>query len=140
MSRWQVRLWRWTAGLFALVVILMAAVAGLFRLLTPLVPTYRVQVEQSASAAIQRPVEIRSMGAEWSWRGPEVTLEDVRIFSHDRSRVVIAAREVQLGVGIRSLLRGKLPAPNRIELVAPQLEVQRDAHGVFSIVGLEGAQ
>ncbi|HLW74942.1 MAG TPA: YhdP family protein [Gammaproteobacteria bacterium] len=140
MSRWQVRLWRWTAGLFALVVILMAAVAGLFRLLTPLVPTYRVQVEQWASAAIQRPVEIRSMGAEWSWRGPEVTLEDVRIFSHDRSRVVIAAREVQLGVGIRSLLRGKLPAPNRIELVAPQLEVQRDAHGVFSIVGLEGAQ
>ncbi|MGE5626005.1 MAG: YhdP family protein [Bacillota bacterium] len=140
MSRWQIRLWRWTAGLFALVVILMAVVAGLFRLVTPLVPRYRVQVEQWASAALQRPVEIRSMGAEWGWHGPEILLEDVRILSRDRARVVIAAREVQLGVGIRSLLRGSLPQPNRIVLVSPQLEVQRDVQGRFSIMGLEGAQ
>ena len=140
MSRWQIRLWRWTAGLFALVVILMAAVAGLFRLVTPLVPHYRVQVEQWASAALKRPVEIRSMGAEWGWHGPEVTLEDVRIFSHDGARVVIAARQVELGVGLGGLLRGKLPQPDRIVLVSPQLEVERDAAGQFSIMGLEGAQ
>src|SRR5215469_6132230 len=140
MSSWTVRLWRWAAGLFALVVILMAAVAGLFRLVTPLVPKYRVQVEQWASATIQRPVEIRSMGAEWGWYGPEVTLQDVRILSRDRARTVIAAREVQLGIGIGSLLHGKLPAPNRIVLVSPQLEVKRDAEGRFSIEGLEGAQ
>ena len=140
MSRWQVRLWRWAAGLFALVVILMATVAGLFRLLTPLVPGYRVQVEQWASAALRHPVEIRSMGAEWSWHGPQVALEDVRILNDDRSRVVISAREVQLGVSLRSLFGGKLPQPNRIELVAPQLEVRRDAQGAFSIVGLEGAR
>lgn len=139
MANWKRRLWKWSAGLFALAVILMATVAGLFRLLTPLVPGYRVQVEQWASAAIHHPVEIRSMTAEWGWHGPEVALEDVRILSRDRARVVVAAREVHLGLGLWALLHGKLPHPGRIVLVAPQAEVRRDAQGVYSIVGLEGA-
>lgn len=139
MANWKRRLWRWSAGLFALAVILMAAVAGLFRLLTPLVPGYRVQVEQWASTAIRHPVEIRSMTAEWGWHGPEVALEDVRILSRDRARAVVAAREVHLGLGLWALLHGRIPHPGRIVLVAPKVEVRRDAQGVYSIVGLEGA-
>lgn len=139
MARWTVRLWRWAAALFATLVLLMALVVGLFRLAAPLVPGYRTQLEQYASQALKRPVKIHSMGAAFGWYGPEVTLEDVRIYNHEGSRVVVEAQEVQLGLSVWSLVHGKLPRPNRIVLVGPRTEVLRDAAGKFSIVGLEGA-
>ena len=139
MSPWQRLLWRWLAGAFATLVILLAALAGAFRLAAPHVPGYRAQLEQWASAALQRPVSIRSMGAEWGWYGPEIALEEVRIHTADGAGVAVAAREVRLGLSLWALLHGQLPRPNRIVLVAPQLEIERDADGVYSIVGLEGA-
>src|SRR5512146_1249154 len=126
MSHWGRRLWRWSAALFALLVILLATLVGLIRLAAPLVPGYRTEVESWASAAIQHPVEIRSMGAEWGWHGPEVALMGVRILSRDRTIVVISAQEVHLGLSLWSLLQGSLPRPNRIVLVGPQAEVHRD--------------
>ncbi|HEY1772192.1 MAG TPA: YhdP family protein [Gammaproteobacteria bacterium] len=136
MTNWKRRLWKWTAGVFAALVILLATVVGLFRLLTPLVPAYRLQVEQWASTELQRPVHIHSMGADWSWSGPEVTLQDARILSHDGHREVVAAEEVRLGLDWRSLLHFKLPRPSRVTLVAPRVEVQRLEDGSYTIRGL----
>ncbi|HEY3859602.1 MAG TPA: YhdP family protein [Gammaproteobacteria bacterium] len=137
MANWKRRLWKWTAGAFAALVILLATVVGLFRLLTPLVPAYRLQVEQWASTELQRPVQIHSMSADWSWSGPEVSLLDARILSHDGSREVVAAQDVRLGLDWRSLLHFKLPRPSRITLLAPRLEVQRQADGNYVIRGLD---
>jgi uncharacterized protein (TIGR02099 family) len=139
MANWKRRLWKWTAGLFAALVILLATVVGLFRLLTPLVPAYRLQVEQWASTELQHPVQIHSMGADWSWSGPEVSLQDARILSRDRGREVVAAQEVRLGLDWRSLLHFKLPRPSRVTLVGPRLEVQRLADGDYVIRGLGAA-
>ena len=138
MSHWARRLWRWSAALFALLVILLATLVGLIRLASPLVPGYRAEVERWASAAIHHPVQIRSMGAQWGWHGPEVALVGVRILSHDRTRVVVSADEVNLGLSLWSLLHGSVPLPNRIVLVGPQVELHRDEQGVFTIAGLEG--
>ncbi|HEX7966512.1 MAG TPA: YhdP family protein [Gammaproteobacteria bacterium] len=139
MANWKRRLWKWLAGTFAVLVILLATVTGLFRLLTPLVPGYRLQVEQWASSVLQRPVEIHSMGAEWGWHGPEVTLEGVRILSRDRKQVVTAAEEVRLGLNLRSLVHGRLPRPDRVVLVAPRVEVERATDGSYQVRGLEGS-
>src|SRR5690348_1227247 len=136
MGKWQRRLWKWSAGLFAALVILLAAVIGLFRVLTPLVPSYRLQIEQWASTALQHPVQIHSMGADWSWDGPEATLQDARILSQDRKQVIVAAQEVRLSLDWRALIHGQLPKPSRVVLVGPHLELQREADGSYLIRGL----
>ena len=136
MANWKRRLWKWTAGLFATLVILLATVVGLFRLLTPLVPAYRLQVEQWASAQLRHPVQIHSMGAGWSWAGPEVTLQDARILSSDRGREIVAVQKVRLSLDWRALVHGRLPKPSRVVLVGPRLEVQRLADGSYTIRGL----
>src|SRR5579859_4884634 len=136
LGKWQRRLWKWSAGAFAALVILLATVAGLFRLLTPLVPSYRLQIEQWASTQLQHPVEIHSMGADWSWIGPEVTLQDARILSQDRRREIVAAQEVRLSLDWRAIIHGRLPKPSRVVLVGPRLEVERDLQGHYSIRGL----
>lgn len=139
MARWGRRLWRWGAATVAALLILFATAAGLFRLLTPLLPAYRLQVESWASAALQHPVQIHSMSGAWDWFGPEVTLQDVGILSRDRSRVLVAAREVRLSLDWRSLLHFRLPRPTRVALVAPRLALQRQADGSYSLRGLENA-
>ena len=140
MANWKRRLWKWTAGAFAALVILLATVVGLFRLLTPLVPAYRLQVEEWASAQLQHPVQIHSMGADWSWAGPEVTLQDTRILSRDRQREVVAVQEVRLSLDWRALVHGRLPKPSRVVLMGPRLEVQRLADGSYTIRGLGATQ
>lgn len=136
MGKWQRRLWKWAAGLFAALVILLAAVIGLFRVLTPLVPSYRLQIEQWASTALQHPVQIHSMGADWSWGGPEATLQDARILSRDGKEVIVAAQEVRLSLDWRALIHGRLPKPSRVTLIGPHLEVLRHDDGSYTIHGL----
>ncbi|HEY3645700.1 MAG TPA: YhdP family protein [Gammaproteobacteria bacterium] len=136
MGKWQRRLWKWAAGLFAALVILLAAVIGLFRVLTPLVPSYRLQIEQWASTTLRHPVEIHSMGADWSWSGPEATLQDARILSRDRKQLIVAAQEVRLSLDWRALIHGQLPKPSRVVLVGPRLELQHESDGSYLIRGL----
>ncbi|HET7651374.1 MAG TPA: hypothetical protein VFL15_11815, partial [Gammaproteobacteria bacterium] len=69
MKTWQRRLWKSIAAVFAAVVITLATVIGVFRLLAPLVPGYRAEVERWAARALERPVSIAGMGARWDWYG-----------------------------------------------------------------------
>ncbi|HEX5339597.1 MAG TPA: YhdP family protein [Gammaproteobacteria bacterium] len=139
MKRWQRRIWKGIAALFAALVILLATVIGVFRLFAPLVPGYRAEVERWAEQALDRPVRIASMGARWDWYGPEITLDKVRLYSHDGKYVVMTAHEIRLGVSLRALLHGAFSAPSRIILMEPQLSVVRDAQGHYSVRGFDDA-
>ncbi len=139
MQRWHHLTWKMTVGLIAAVLLLFATLVGLFRLLTPLVPGYRAQVQAGASQALGRPVRIAAVGAQWGLYGPEATLENVEILSHDGQRVVIAAQEIRLGYTLGAMLHGRFSRPNRIILIQPKLGLDRDANGTISIHGLESS-
>lgn len=139
MKPWQRRIWKGLAALVAAAVILCATVIGVFRLFAPLVPGYRAEVERWATKALERPVNITGMGARWDWHGPEITLDDVKLYSHDGSHVVITARQIRLGVTLRALLHGAFSAPSRITLIEPQLAVVRDETGAYRLRGFGDA-
>jgi uncharacterized protein (TIGR02099 family) len=135
MKTWQRRLWKGFAAAFAAVVIALATVIGIFRLLAPLVPSYRADVEQWAARVLDRPVSIAGMGARWDWYGPEVTLNDVKLYSHDGKHVIITAREIRLGLTLQAVLHGSFSTPSRIILVEPQISVIRDSAGRYNLQG-----
>src|SRR5205807_175517 len=68
--------------------------------------------------------------------GPEVTLQDASILSHDQKQVIVAAQEVRLSLDWRALVHGRLPQPSRVSLIGPHLEVQRETDGSYTIRGL----
>lgn len=139
MKTWQRRLWKGFAAAFAAVVIAFATLIGVFRLLAPLVPSYRAEVERWAAHVLERPVSIAGMGARWDWYGPEITLNNVKLYSRDGKYVVLTAHEIRLGVTLRALLHGSFSGPSRIILVEPQLSVVRDSAGNFNVRGFGGA-
>ena len=139
MQRWHHLTWKWTVGVIAAVLLLFAILVGLFRLLAPLAPGYREQVQAGASQALGRPVNIAAVGAQWGLYGPEATLEKVEILSHDGQRVVISANEIRLGYTLGAMLHGRFSRPNRIILIQPKLDLDRDANGTISIHGLDSS-
>ena len=139
MQRWHHLTWKWTVGVIAAVLLLFAILVGLFRLLAPLAPGYREQVQAGASQALGRPVNIAAVGAQWGLYGPEATLENVEILSHDGQRVVISANEIRLGYTLGAMLHGRFSRPNRIILIQPKLDLDRDANGTISIHGLDSS-
>ena len=139
MQRWQHLTWKWTVGVIAAVVLLFATLIGLFRLVAPLVPGYREQVQTGASEVLGQPVSIAAVGAQWGLYGPEVTLEKVELLSQDHKRVVVTAREIRLGYTVGAMLHGRFSRPNRIILIQPQLVLERDTNGNFGMRGLEPA-
>ncbi|MGH8396939.1 MAG: YhdP family protein, partial [Gammaproteobacteria bacterium] len=109
------------------------------RLFAPLVPGYREQAQTWASEALGRPVHISSMGATWGLFGPELMLENVGLLSQDQQHVVITVREIRLGVTPSALIHAQFSHPSRIILIQPQLTLERETNGSFSVLGLEGS-
>ncbi|MDE2235986.1 MAG: TIGR02099 family protein [Gammaproteobacteria bacterium] len=137
MRRWQHLTWKWTVGVITAVVLLFATLVGLFRLFVPLIPGYREQVQAVASKALGRPVNIAAIGAQWGLYGPEVTLEQVAILSHDGRHVIVTASEIRLGYTLGAMLHARFSRPNRIILVAPKLGLVREVDGSYALLGLE---
>lgn len=139
LKRWQQITWRWLLGVLATLVLLVALLIGLFRTLAPVVPGYRARTEAWASRLLDRPVSIASMGAQWGLYGPELTLDQVQLFSHDGQRVLVSARQIRIGFTLSAIFHGRFARPDRLILVLPRVTVQRNLDGSYGIVGLEGS-
>ncbi len=115
----------WTA---ASIVIVLALLTAAFRFVVPLVPAYRADVEGWASEVFGAPVDIDALDLRWRGIRPEIVLEGVRFISADAQRAV-AAREVRIGISLRSLIRRGGFVPARIVLVAPDVMLVVDSAG-----------
>ncbi|MDE2022953.1 MAG: TIGR02099 family protein [Gammaproteobacteria bacterium] len=139
MKRWHHITWKSALSVVVALVLVLAAAAGLFRAFAPLVPTYRAEAQAWASRVLDRPVEIASMGARLGLVGPELTLGHVAILSRDGRHVVIEARELRLGLSLRAMLHGQFSRPSRIVLIQPQLVLERETDGSYTLRDLEGS-
>ena len=98
------KLWRISAATFAVVVILLAVIIGLFRLVLTQVPEHREQIQALASEAIGLPVELGGVDARLSWHGPELGFTDAPILSaKDRTASIARDRALRAGTQAREV-------------------------------------
>ncbi len=100
----------------------------------PEIGTYRPWIEQRLSEAIGLPVTIGGLSAAWPGLHPHLVIEKLQL--HDREgRPALAFDRVEADIGWPSLLFLE-PRLHRLEIVAPVLDVRRDAAGTIHIAGL----
>ncbi len=129
--------WRFTAGLFAVVVILLAVFVGLVRLALVQVPEYRDQIEAWASETLGWPVQIGDMDARLGLRGPELRFTNARVLTHDRTQTLIVAATGTMKFNSLALLRGE-PRPGDVSLAGVSLRVERTEDGHWRLLGEDG--
>ncbi len=137
MTGFARKLWRISAATFAVVVILLAVLIGLFRLALTQVPERREQIQDWASQAIGLPVELGGVDARLSWRGPELGFTDARILSAEDRSLLIGAREGGITIGVLPLLTGRV-VPARIRLAGVGLNILRTEDGRWQPLGPAG--
>ncbi|UCC13835.1 MAG: TIGR02099 family protein [Gammaproteobacteria bacterium] len=129
MTRLAKRVWKWVAGLFAGVVIVLAILVGIFRIAVTEAPHYRQPIADWTSDALGLPVEIGSMDARFGLDGPRLVFRDMTVFSADESEALFSLRRGSLSLDLMELLfRWRFKA-RRLTLEKLDLEVDRSEDG-----------
>lgn len=102
--------------------------------LMPELAAHKPWVEQRLAAAIGLPVQIDALGADWPGLYPQLHITGLRI--HDAAgRPALSFERVEAEIGWSSLLYFELRL-HRLEVLAPRLDLRRDAAGTLFVAGL----
>ena len=123
------RVWKWVAGLFAGIVILLAVLVGIFRIAVTQAPDYRQPIANWTSEALGLPVVIGSMDARFGLDGPRLVFRDTTVLSADGSEALFSLQRGSLSLDVMELLfRWRFKA-KRLTLQNLDLEVDRSEDG-----------
>jgi len=103
-------------------------------LVLPQVEDYRGDIERMLSAGITLPVSIERIDAQWSGLRPNLALRGFVVRDRE-GRPALALDRVDAEISWRSLFTLGLRL-ERLEIVAPELNIRRDAGGRIFVAGL----
>lgn len=136
MERVRRRLWTAAVTVLAALVILAAAVSGLFQLAVLALPSYRVELAAWVTRVADRPVEIGGVNLVWHGIYPRLELTDITLFDDAGEEEALTAERLSLGFSGPRLLMGEL-LPTRIELSGLSLAADVDEQGHLSVAGFD---
>ncbi|MBN1379533.1 MAG: TIGR02099 family protein [Gammaproteobacteria bacterium] len=128
------KLWYRVWAVIAVATILLALVFSVARVLFPIIPGYKAEIETVASQALHHPVSIDQISTDWKWFRPRLKLLNVVIRANNDDDPVLAdVEQIILGINLfRSAVQGKLDVDD-ITLIGSALKVVRDKDGVITI-------
>jgi uncharacterized protein YhdP len=124
----------WYRGwaLLAAAIILLALLFSAARLLLPLAPGYKHEIQTRVGDLIQRPVTIDRMGTDWKWFRPRLKLTGVAVEGLPDGQS-IRMEQVVLGINLfESLLNWSVEVDD-IRVSGTHLSVRRDADSRFFV-------
>ncbi len=110
-----------------------AAFLGLRYVVLPNIGNYKPQVEQMASHFLQRPVSIQAIDASWNGLNPRLKLDNFVIHDQSGARALVLP-QVNATISWLSVL-GQLRLQS-LEVIKPDLEIERDESGRILVAGL----
>jgi uncharacterized protein (TIGR02099 family) len=138
MERTPRRFWTFAVSAGALLVILAAAVSGLFQFAVQAVPGYRAKVEADVRELTGRDIRIDQLGLTWRYYYPSLDLNGVALLGADGETPVLRAERLRLGFALTRLVRGDT-TPSRLELHGLGLNATVGRDGQVTVQGIETA-
>ncbi len=100
----------------------------------PEIEQHRPRLEQALTTAIGLPVKITAISAAWPGLHPQLLIEGLQVFDR-QGRAALSFDRVEAEVGWSSLWHLGLRL-HRLQIVAPVLDIRRDASGIYYVAGL----
>jgi uncharacterized protein (TIGR02099 family) len=138
MERTPRRFWTFAVTAGAVLVILAAAVSGVFQVVVQSVPGYRADVERYVRELTGREVRIEQLGLTWRYYYPSLDLNGVALLAADGQTPVLQAERLRLGFALTRLVRGDT-TPNRLELHGLGINATIGRDGQVRVQGIETA-
>jgi uncharacterized protein YhdP len=129
------RIWRWTLGLFATLIVVLALILGILRVMLEQAPAYREQIRAWVNDTTNLDFRFRTLDARWRIFGPEFYITDAEVFAPDGGPPLAKAKAASIGIDLaRVLFRAELLG-GRIRLIEPEISLVRTLDGRFEIEG-----
>ena len=135
MSSFRRKLWKWTAGTFAVLVILLGLALGVFRIVLAQVPDYRDQIQAFISRQSGLDIAFSELDARWRFYGPELVFKDAVVSAPNGGRALVQARRGSVALDIWASLASMRITTGRFWLDGPQIFLVRTAAGRIELVG-----
>jgi uncharacterized protein (TIGR02099 family) len=129
------KLWKWTAGTFAVLVILLGLALGVFRIVLEQVPDYRDQIQAFISQQSGLDIAFSELDARWRFYGPELVFENAVVSAPNGGRALVQARRGSMALDIWASIASLRLTTGRFWLDGPQLFLVRTAAGRIELVG-----
>lgn len=136
MERTPRRFWTLAVTAGAVLVIVAAAVSGLFQIAVQALPGYRADVERYVRELTGRDVRIDKLSVTWRYYYPSLDLDGVALLAADGRTPVLQAERLRLGFALTRLLRGDT-TPNRLELHGLGVNATVGRDGQVTVQGIE---
>lgn len=128
--RWWTRAITWLSAL----VVLAAAISGLFQLALSAIPGARDDLATRVAHELGAPVRIGELRLAWRWLWPMLEISDAALLGPDGATQLTAGR-LRLGFALGDLVTGKL-TPREIDLSELRLSIDIDAAGKAHLRGI----
>lgn len=121
-------------------VVLAAILVSMARLLLPFASDYKGQAEQLVSRYTGQTIRISGLRAEWSGLGPQVYLEDVRLYDTDGKKVHMQVAEARIEINVFASIQEQDFVPSSLTISGVQLSFTRHEDGSVSVHGLTNGE
>src|SRR5689334_11780678 len=119
------KLWKWSAGIFAALIISCGLLIGFSRLLLAHVPDYRVQIQAWLEQHAGVVVDTNRLDTRWRFYGPELVFEHLSVRRKNADQPLLTARRGAIGLDLWTLIGTGRWRAGRFLLEAPVVAVQR---------------
>ena len=126
------RLWAVIAAITILVAILFSAA----RLLFPLVPGYKQELESLAGNALNRQVTIEEITTDWKLFRPRIKLINVRVLAGENEPPLLQLEQVILGIDLLDSILQRTPDIDDITLLGSTVNLVRNQTGMITAQGV----
>ena len=133
MRNFLKKLAKWSLVTLGVLVILLAIGVGAFRVFVARVPGYQAELQAWVAGELGLFVTFDQLNARWSARGPELTLDDVRIGRDDATAPLIAAERVGIGLDTMALLLERQLRLSRLTIDGLSVSIEGSPSGRFQL-------
>ena len=133
MRKFLNKLGKWLLVTLGVLVILLAIGVGAFRVFVARAPDYQAELQAWVAGELGLFVSFDELNARWRLRGPELTLDDVRIGRDDATAPLIAAESVAIGLDATALLLERELRVSRLTIEGLNLSLERSAAGRYQL-------
>jgi uncharacterized protein (TIGR02099 family) len=116
-------------------VIVLAIGVGAFRVFVARAPEYQAELQAWVAGELGLFVSFDQLNARWGLRGPELTLDDVRIGRDGSAATLIAAESVDVGLDAMALLLDRELRLKRLTIDGLSISIEGSAAGQFQLAG-----
>jgi uncharacterized protein (TIGR02099 family) len=133
MRKFLNKLAKWLLVTLGALVILLAIGIGAFRVFVARAPGYQEELQAWVAGELGLFVSFDQLNARWGLRGPELTLDDVRIGRAGATAPLIAADSIGIGLNALALLLDREIRLSRLTIAGLSLSVERSADGRYQL-------